>query len=99
MPGGTFISENKGMSSLIAGDVIKGTEENVRGLVSGKRVTAPYSSFVFRPDGSINLSPNAKWYFTVLAKETYFKQKELSPDNYSCLSINPNNGEVRTYSP
>lgn len=99
MPGNCYITEANGMSTLLTGNVINNSEENVRGIESGKRVTAPYKGFVIRPDGSLNLPLTGKWFLTVLAKETHSKGNELTPENYVCILVNPANGELKQYTP
>jgi uncharacterized protein (TIGR02596 family) len=99
MPNGTFMTNAGEMSTLLGTLVTTGSEEAVRGLVAGERKKAEYRSFVFRPDGTANLPQDSKWFVTVVSMEEKLKNREQSPDNYSCLMINPANGEIRPFTP
>ncbi len=99
MPGNCFIADKNNMSTLLSDKVIVGTEENVRGIQPRRRVSADYRGFLIRPDGSVNLPPDAKWFLTVLAKEDFYKKREHAPNNYSCMTVNPSNAGVKIYTP
>jgi uncharacterized protein (TIGR02596 family) len=99
MPNGTYMTDAGEMSTLLGNVVTSESEEGVRGLIAGQRIKAEYRSFVFRPDGTANLPVDSKWFVTVISMEEKQKNREQKPDNYSCLMINPANGEIRPFSP
>jgi len=67
---------------------------------------APYVAFRFRPDGSTDLPYRAQgsgvgrndtWYLTLVQGEEALQSQ--SPDNYTCLQVNPYNGKISVFRP
>lgn len=68
---------------------------------SGRKVSTPYVSFRFRPDGSTDLpnraGGNDTWYITLVQGEGAVNSSR--PDNFFCLQVNPYNGQVSEFRP
>lgn len=101
LPQGVVISQNEKLSSLLEQKLWhEDIKDEVKGL-DGTRATKemPFFMFQFRPDGSLSLPDNKRWFLTLLTNETLRSGKETTPDNYVCLQIDPVTGQVKNYTP
>lgn len=100
LPQGVVISSNAEQSTLLGELVISGTEPDVKGITPGEQTqTLSYKAFRFRPDGSMSLSTNRKWFLTLMSRDEYLREKQDTPDNFVTLQVNVNNGQIRWLQP
>jgi uncharacterized protein (TIGR02596 family) len=94
----TYITSIPTMSSLLGNATYSGVEQ-VRGLADLRPISADYRSFAFRPDGSVNLPEDERWFLTILETDTFRLGREAEPPDYATVLLNPTNGGVRTFTP
>jgi uncharacterized protein (TIGR02596 family) len=100
LPAGIIISDDATQSSLTNPSRLITGHDNVKGLDPDVAETsADYVGFQIRPDGSLNLSTNQRWFLTLYNREEIIKGTQTSPSDYVCLQVNPYTCEVRWYHP
>jgi uncharacterized protein (TIGR02596 family) len=100
LPAGIVISDDVAQSSLVnASRVLKG-QATVKGLDPDvKETSVDYVGFQIRPDGSLNLATNQRWFLTLYNREEIIKGQQTTPSDYVCLQVNPYTCDVRWYHP
>ncbi len=100
LPAGIIISDDVAQSSLVnPSRVLKG-QATVKGLDPDvKETSADYVGFQIRPDGSLNLATNQRWFLTLYNREEIIKGQQTTPSDYVCLQVNPYTCDVRWYHP
>lgn len=100
LPDEVCINSSGVLSSLLggagAGGVVSGTDLGM----SIPQVGTAYNavSFQFRPDGSINLDRNSRWFLT-LHGTAIPGDASAPPPNFMTIQVNPHNGSIDTYRP
>jgi uncharacterized protein (TIGR02596 family) len=102
LPPGVVLYEKEKFSSLLAERFWRSQDtDDVRGLGKGRDVKKlNFYAFQFRPNGALALPPDGQYYFlTLLGLKTIRSGKGDAPDDYVCLQLDPNSGQVKTFQP
>jgi uncharacterized protein (TIGR02596 family) len=99
LPSGVVLSPDEDQSTLL-GTSVKTGQERVKGIdPANDEMNVTFVAFQFRPDGSLNLPVDRKWFMTLMNREEFIRDTSDTPSNYVCLQMNPYNGEVRWLQP